>query len=404
MIAESISEDRPKSKQWRTTTSKLIGMKHNPPNDGSDGSNSHNHNHNNRDSHNKHQQTQQWDTMSRTKTTTTTTVVANTCFFNASSAYCYWCFFFCTCSVNNPSQMIKNTFFHCKSEENVACCLKMWVFPKIGVPQNGWFIMENPINMDDLGGTTIFGNIHVLSLTPFFRCVIFSTFFLEKIGSHLWCAHQGESKQRRIWGETQNVPWLAGGGTVWGCYPPGKLTYPPKNGILKMIFRTSRLVGYVNLLEGSRFWVMALISFDVCLAVRNSSVFEQFFVMAPTKPMFFGVHVMVFPPPFACDPQVPATRLMVWYGCFLSFLVETLRNHRGFSPMCTKVSLCQEGDSTSIRSRCAERTRKRGTGVGWFGSLVVGGLGRFFSPMCPLVSRGWIGIILTGHENRIQAS
>ena len=25
------------------------------------------------------------------------------------------------------------------------------MFPKIGVPQDGWFIMENPIKMDDLG-------------------------------------------------------------------------------------------------------------------------------------------------------------------------------------------------------------------------------------------------------------
>ena len=36
------------------------------------------------------------------------------------------------------------------------------MFPKIGVPQNGWFILEDPSKMDDLGGKpTTFGNIQM---------------------------------------------------------------------------------------------------------------------------------------------------------------------------------------------------------------------------------------------------
>ena len=36
------------------------------------------------------------------------------------------------------------------------------MFPNIGVPQNGWFIMKNPIKMDDLGVPLfIFGNTHM---------------------------------------------------------------------------------------------------------------------------------------------------------------------------------------------------------------------------------------------------
>ena len=54
-----------------------------------------------------------------------------------------------TCPTSNEPTPGQRNIRHCD-----LLALKpmvIWMFPKIGVPLNGWFMMENPIKMDDLG-------------------------------------------------------------------------------------------------------------------------------------------------------------------------------------------------------------------------------------------------------------